>query len=160
MSSSPNPTAAPERAAALVVHVEDATIVISPHALDRYAERVRCGMSVFRARHDLEQISACATLTATRPAWKPPAADGSDDTTDAWLMLGEDVCFPVTWGDGELTAKTCLTRGTISDGARATRNRRRRARRHSQQTARRGTLRAVPDHRAGRHVYLEDLEAA
>lgn len=122
----------------LRVTVDGRRVVITPHALTRYMER--------GSRHEDEGpvvaeldalVRACGRLGPV-PAWRAEREALTleaeqrgfprDEVTQwgtVWLLLGDDVGFPVVEDAGTLVARTCLVRAAISP---ATRERRRKGR--------------------------------
>lgn len=87
-------------------------ITVSEHAQERYRERVRDVL-------DVEGEIVLLAGVCGRVQFEPPAWRGwSDQPVEVWLMLGDDVAFPLVRG----TAVTCIARGGMSDTARAGRN--------------------------------------
>lgn len=92
---------------------------ITGHAVKRYQQRVRPGLDRHDAQLDLERIltSGVASLEDDPPYWK---SNGDDQVSEAefWLMLGEDVCFPIVAG----RLVTCITNSGLPPGIRKHRN--------------------------------------
>lgn len=108
----------------------DPTIRISTHAIDRYRERVRPGLDRKATKHEIEHLIQVGEVTKMPPEW----CGGDRDTSDgAFLLIGNDLVLPLRGEGEELTAVTCLVRGTIS----ARERRRRRARKMNRKPPRR-----------------------
>lgn len=100
-------------------------VVFSRHAVARYCERVRAMSSVTAAAGDLAQIA----VVAGRIVIEPPLWVTWQLRTPAYLMLGDDVVFPLTGEAGEArTATTCLVRGSFPPAVAARRRKQRRRR--------------------------------
>lgn len=112
-----------------------AEVVFSDHAIERFQERCRPALSAPAAGAELARVAVLGQITSAAPSWH---ACRAGETAEAYLLLGEDVVLPlVRIGDALWLAKTCLTRGTMSDAARTRRNNRKarfRAARHTRQT--------------------------
>ena len=98
-----------------------------PHAVERYRDRLKPGLTVEEAGMDLERIATHAHL-----AWNPPGWFGGSSRNDVtmFLLIGDDAVFPLTpSSDGKsLVALTCRVRGSFSPHVRAIRNLRRKQR--------------------------------
>lgn len=104
---------------------EVVTVEYHRHAVERYGERVRPGCSSSTTLSQLRAVVACAGEIAVEPpAWAP-----WDSRSSAYLLLGEDIIFPLRMrADGAYVAITCLTRGSLPPSVRAARNARRQRR--------------------------------
>jgi hypothetical protein len=100
-------------------------IRFSEHALSRYGERVRPGLTGARLAAELQRVLATGTIRADAPPW---LGGGRGTRADLWIEVG-DVAFPLVHSGNGLLALTCLVRGGISDFSRHRRSERRRARR-------------------------------
>lgn len=98
------------------------TLHLREHVTERYQERVRPGLSVEQATAELVQVLVHARWTRVRPEWHNVGDDVADRPTDAWLLLGDDVAFPL---HGNLIV-TCVVRAGVSDATRERRSQRRR----------------------------------
>ncbi len=113
-------------------------MVISSHAAQRFAERVRPGLSEHDAAIQLRRLVAVAEPVAVAPAWVRP-----DGEHHSFLLLTEHICLPLKQCGRRLVATTCLVRDVITPGERRRRNRLRAAR----TAAVRARSRSTPDHR-------------
>src|SRR3954453_15570223 len=103
-----------------------ATVDFQRHGVERYGERVRAGVSVDAVEAELRAITQCVG----RIVDEPPLWVALDRTTTAWLMIGDDIVFPLRGrADGRLVAIPCLIRGWRPPSVVAAR-RGRRARRY------------------------------
>jgi hypothetical protein len=127
------------RGAMLVVEVTE-------HAIERYGERVRPSLATGQLEsevlHVVEQVGVIC--------WQPLewCLTSDDPTTIGWLNVGADICFPLQFHRGKrgvLVATTCLTRGLLTEHARAEMNRRARNRRRRRAARRRDSY--VPGNR-------------
>jgi hypothetical protein len=85
---------------------------LSKHAVIRYRERVRPSITLAQAREDLDRLKAMGAVTSERPDW---LRNTEQDGHAGYLLLGEDlVLILASDGGPDLTAVTCLVRGTIS----------------------------------------------
>lgn len=108
------------------------TIQITEHAVERFRERLRPGLELADAEHDLTQLVLSAELTTTPPAWHLRSCA---QIAPCYLVAG-DVLLPLKphWTDEDvLVATTCLVRGTHTEAA----TRRRRAHRKAGRRRRR-----------------------
>src|SRR3954452_22560787 len=95
-------------------------ISFTKHAIERFQERCRPALSIDAAGAELARIAVHGEVTGSAPAWH---ARRAATTCEAYLLLGDDIVLPlVRVRDSEWVAKTCLTRGTLSDAARCRRN--------------------------------------
>ena len=81
-------------------------IFLTRHAIERYEQRIRPGVTIEEARADLERLAAQGTLTVDPPPWI-----GQSNWTAAvrYLLVG-DVVLPLGRADGRLIALTCIPR--------------------------------------------------
>lgn len=77
-------------------------IAFSQHAIARFAERLR-ELPVDQATRELSRLIATATVTRKPPAWVK-----TNQTPDAYLRLGDDICMPLRAEGDELIAVTVL----------------------------------------------------
>lgn len=98
--------------------------VLTVHAIDRYHERVKPGLSRVDAKADLERMLDLAEVVDVRPCWA-----GEGHQADRWLTLGEGIAFPLVDNAGTTYAVTCLCNAGLSEQGRERRQRRKRARR-------------------------------
>jgi hypothetical protein len=103
---------------------------LAGHAVERYHERVRPGLTLEQAEDDL------ARQLEAHGHWAEPDWLASDELAHArWLMIGDDIAFPVHGG----LVKSCLTRASYGPKERrlATNEAKfdRRARRHRESQA-------------------------
>jgi hypothetical protein len=100
---------------------DSVAVNFSGHARERFAERVRDGVTRAAVRRELSLMLAAPTVTTKRPEWM---LDSEHDAA-AYLMLGPDVAAPlVRHADGELVATTVTFRGLVGPERRAGRNER------------------------------------
>lgn len=92
------------------------SVVITKHAIERYIDRVRPAFSFKQAEQDILKILGAGTYTHQDepPPWKP----SEYAHVTSWLMLGDDVAFPIV--DGKLV--TCLTNAGLPPSMRVHRN--------------------------------------
>ena len=107
-------------------------MTLSSHCVERFHERFRPALDQIRARRELEMLLALGEINDEPPEW---LGWRMLQESDAYLIVGNDLVLPLAEGLGQrFVAKTCLSRGGISDLARKRRNergRRRRAARHA-----------------------------
>ena len=97
---------------AITVHVDGKEIGISPHAVDRYQQRVKPCMDFVTAGKDIRRIAqAAGVVQRTSPNWM--AVQDSQNT--AWLELGPDTVFPLRETGKRFVATTCITTDAVSD---------------------------------------------
>lgn len=87
----------------------NASVVVNltRHAVERYRERVRPGLSVEAAAGDLMRLAPRGAVAPSAPAWL------HRHTYALFLVIG-DICFPLApdcRAPETLTATTCLCRG-------------------------------------------------
>jgi hypothetical protein len=106
---------------------DGARIAVTPHALERYIERVRPGLDEACALHELAAVAqAGGTVTRVPPPWML-VDEEMGPQCDTYLLIGEDMVFPMYYDPRAYrVAATCITRGALSDRARAARQERRR----------------------------------
>lgn len=78
-------------------------VAFSPHAVERFGERCRPGLTPDEVRIQLCHMLASARVTRTAPDWI--RANGAA----AYLLLGADLVMPLFDRAGELVAATALT---------------------------------------------------
>ena len=82
-------------------------VKFSVHAVERYIERVRPGLCFGDASGELSALMEHAEVSETPPEWH----GGGPEV--AWLLLSDDVAFPLCRTRGSyLLATTCDIRGT------------------------------------------------
>jgi len=114
------------RRKALLIDVGDSQLLLTPHAQERYWDRVKARIQdQDQASKDLERlIIDFGSIVSTPPEWHAPQA--SKHVTTHWLVIGElDFIFPLAQESTRFHALTCLTRGGLSQMARERRNKRR-----------------------------------
>jgi hypothetical protein len=84
--------------------MEAVALELSDHAVERWHERVRPGLSPEAAEDDLVATLETHGHFAERPDW----VAGREYPNTRWLMLGDDIAFPV---QNEIVI-SCLTRAT------------------------------------------------
>ena len=111
------------------------TIQISAHAIERFRERVRPGLSFEAAETELARIAIVGEITDQAPAWHLRSCA---QLAPLYLLVA-DVLMPLVPHRSEpdvLVATTCLAHGSLSADARRYRTAgRRRARQRSQHSA-------------------------
>lgn len=108
---------------------------VTRHALDRYLERVLAhNGSVGRARELLMRLAGeHGEFSPEPPEWVVPGEES--EKASGYVLLGPDVCLPVV---GPLIVTT-LARGSVSDGEREARTRKRRGKQAHKWRKRYGT---------------------
>jgi hypothetical protein len=82
---------------------------LSDHAVVRYHERVRPGLTLDQAGDELERLLAAHGRWAERPDWV------SDELpANRWVLLGDGIAFPV---EGDVMV-SCVTRAGYSSAQR------------------------------------------
>ena len=87
---------------------------VSAHALRRFWERVRPTLDRDQAEDELLRLLPEHAPWGERPEWAGPEIAGARYELADWLLLGDDICFPV---EGDVVV-TCLTRSAFTPGAR------------------------------------------
>lgn len=109
--------------------VEDVTVHLRDHAVDRYVERVKPALDRPAAIKDLEHVAELARL-GERPDWTHQRFDAPSlgECFVCWLLIGDDIAMPLEPAvDGSFTAMTRITSSGISEAARERRAQARRA---------------------------------
>ena len=112
-------------------------VTLTHHCVGRFHERFRPALDQIRAREELEMLIDHGHITADPPGWM---VERMRQGADAYLIVGNDLVLPLVVIDpfGErMMAKTCISRGGISDVARRRRNERGRRRRAARRARRR-----------------------
>lgn len=114
--------------AAIKVQVGEHQVRLGPHAVERYQERVRPTLSLPSVHTEARNTLPSGTIANKRPTWITTYSPNNDD---AWLLLGDDVAFPLIHDKehNDLFALTCLTKGSGLDDHGVHRRRARRAKR-------------------------------
>lgn len=103
-----------------IVLADGQRVAVTVHCVDRFWERGASGCVRFAdALARLRLLAMEIGEKVDAPSWVGVAEDGVD-----WVAIGPDLVLLVKRG----VALTCLARGSVSDAARASRNRRRRRR--------------------------------
>jgi hypothetical protein len=92
-------------------------VAVSNHALARFGERLRPGLDPDHLRTEFCHLLAAAKVTAKRPEWLE-----STQRASAYLLLGDGICCPLIFRDGELIAATCIMRNMLQGRRRQGRN--------------------------------------
>lgn len=101
---------------------------LTTHAVRRYQERVKPGLSLGDAYYDLQRmIALCGELRAGPPEWVHPEAEEAA----AWLHITEDISLPLVTSGDRYLALTTMTRGSHGPAARAHLTRVKRAKRNA-----------------------------
>ena len=101
------------------------TIQISAHAVERFRERVRPGLSFEAAENELARIASVGEITEQAPAWHLRSCA---QVAPLYLVVA-DVLMPLHLHRSEpdvLVATTCLAQGSVSADARRYKTARRR----------------------------------
>jgi hypothetical protein len=108
--------------------IELAELELSPHACDRYVERIRPTLEREAAPRELARLVwEQGRVLADPPAWL--ADRQRAEPADAYVLVGDELVLPVRVAGGRFpiaVAVTCLDRSGISERARQRRNHRRR----------------------------------
>jgi hypothetical protein len=96
-------------------------VFLSDHAIERYRERVRPGLSVEDAEAELQRVLGFATFTREPPDF----AAEHEGVTVGFLLLGDGIAFPVVRSEsgGDFVATTCVGNWSLSEETRERRNR-------------------------------------
>lgn len=98
----------------------------SVHAVERFEQRVRPGLSPEAARRELLRLCGEHGCEVDRPAW---LRGRSSIGADVWIQVADGIVVPCHWSHGRLRAITVLTRAGMSPEVRGRRNRQGKARR-------------------------------
>lgn len=102
------------------------------HCVDRYIERVRQIPFPTQDEREKYAIELCvllrrhAILQPDSPEWLPGVPNGDADhvsNANEWIVVGDDIAFPVAGRGRSNIVLTCITRGGFSEHRRAMRNR-------------------------------------
>lgn len=111
----------------VLTRVNGELVMLLPHAVQRFTERA-CRFDDPREVVD-ELVFLLAThgsIQLNRPPWVHPSETA--ESTDWWLVLGEDIAFPLERAEsGLLAAMTCMCRAGIGIHRHARRKKRRKA---------------------------------
>lgn len=100
-------------------------IEISSHAVQRYQQRVRPGLSIEAAEDELARVALVGEVVTEPPAWHLRSCA----QLAPFYLCVADVVLPLTphrAHPGVLVATTCLAKGSLSADARRYRTARRR----------------------------------
>ena len=112
-------------------------IVFTPHSIKRFQERCRPALDAPAASLELQRLLASGRIVATAPDWH---ACRTASTASLYLLLGDDLVLPLEpdrRSADRWVAKTCITRGGLSDAVRVRRNERKRNSRRARRARRR-----------------------
>jgi hypothetical protein len=103
-------------------------VAVTDHAIARYRERVKPGLSFEQAERELLHVLGFALVVEVTPAW---AQGHGHDRLVGWAVLGDGIAFPlVRQPDGQVVAATCVTRGGCAEDEVERRRRGKAMRRH------------------------------
>ena len=109
-------------------------VTLTEHAVQRFNERVRPGLSIAQARTELRRLVAeHAEPCAEPPRWY---FEGEQARADTLVRIGPDILLPCATRDGRLFALTVVCRGLVGDQERAYRRRRKLAERERKRASR------------------------
>ncbi len=96
---------------------------LTAHAQLRFHERVRPALGATAAAGELKRLALEATFTTQEPAWLEPRPESRGD---GYLLISDEIVLPLVRSPVTALwyARTCITRGGISEKARAHRNKR------------------------------------
>jgi len=109
------------------------------HAVERWMERARPGITPHASYLELRHLLATARVVTARPEWLPSAEGAA-----AWLLLGDDFAAPLRLERGELLACTVMCRGSLPAATRERRNHGRANRRAGRRAARKAERHRPP----------------
>lgn len=132
---------------------------LTDHALERFQQRVRPGLTFEQAEDELARLLEEFGEWGECPDWY----DGDDFLSARWLWLGDDIAIPVQpseWGDCECTVTILIPSG-FRPGARlhltrAKRNQRQARRAREDPSKRREAAREQKQHRTRQRRWKED----
>jgi hypothetical protein len=129
--------------------------ILTAHAVERFIERVRSGLSWSGAEMELERVLEHGQLTEQPPVW---LAERSRPDASMYVSLG-DVVLPLAPSRervGQWIALTCLTSGTLAPAVRARRKAAHEMRRRSRRGDASGSFTASRARRRARLSSVED----
>lgn len=115
-----------------MAHLE---IQLTQHAIERFHHRVRPSLTMSAAEDELARLVTVAQVVSEPPTWH---AERQRRTAAGYLVIG-DLVLPAERLAGApdvLVAVTCISRGCLSDKARARRNEAKRRGRRARRFAR------------------------
>lgn len=95
---------------------------LSPHAVDRYNERVKPALGRADAEAELERLIAHGETVRRSPEWMRWT---QATFNERYLVIAGDLVLPLRRCGTAWVAVTCLARGCISEASRERRNRHR-----------------------------------
>lgn len=98
----------------LRARIDRRDVLVSPHAIARYQERVKPALDPGQCAADLRRLLPLCTFSWERPSW---ASKRHDQTPVEWVLLGDAIAFVVE-GDRVLT---CVTRSAVGAEVRVVR---------------------------------------
>lgn len=118
------------------------------HAVERYQERVRPGLSVPDVKLELTRVLPLATFQTERP----PQVSHAHDDTGAWLVVVDSIVFPLVASDADEDwfAPTCVTVCGVGTEVRAAKNKGNAARRYARGITRKKWVQRKQAKRNGR----------
>lgn len=104
--------------------VDEHDVVIVPHAIQRYTERACRYDDPRRGADELwHLLFHHGRVSTVAPGWVHPSENVT--RTDAWLLLGDDITFPLERAaSGLLAAMTCMCRAGVGEHRHAHRSKR------------------------------------
>lgn len=128
----------------MISQVEGRRITLTPHAIERYCERLKSvpdptPAEYIRMASELSRLIAeYGHITKEEPYWIgiPPEDVGFIRRANIYVIVSSDICLPTETSGQKLIALTVLTRGSISEARRLKRNQRKSERRARRSAAR------------------------
>ena len=89
------------------------TVLVSRHAAEQYQHRVKPGLDIDAARHELERLRAMADVSPRAPGWLNAAKPAP-----YYLLIGDAVVLPLLPQGEGWVATTCVTQRTLTQTRR------------------------------------------
>jgi len=89
------------------------TVLVSRHAAEQYQHRVKPGLDIDAARHELERLRAMADVSPRAPGWLNAAKPAP-----YYLLIGDAVVLPLLPQGEGWVATTCVTQRTLTQKRR------------------------------------------
>jgi hypothetical protein len=94
---------------ATVVWVDGHEITVTPHAFERYRERVSRFDELEPASDELLRLVAFGGTVGSRPRWQSEGPNAAE----TYLMVGQNIGLPLRGGGRRWRAVTCVSLGWV-----------------------------------------------
>lgn len=105
------------------MNIDSETIIFTTHAIERFRDRVRPGLSFADAEVELARLAPAGQVVSESPDWH---ARRAAQRALCYLVIG-DLVLPLKAAHqpGRYVATTCIPKGGLSEASRQRRNRHR-----------------------------------